>query len=273
MGAARLYSPLDPAFTDGDWIQDFQFCAGDPNTPESGWDNASLALVKKGLPAESVELTTEADGGLLIVGPGRPGVRVSKAVMTAMVPGEYAFELRRRGNDGSFDVGLTGLVTIFRGLSDVVGGDPPAGPLNLTGASDGTIQTIVSEGLVTIIRSGIGPMGPRGDAAVADIAFSFSGNLLDGERLAGYAIAHAVQLDAASSVARCEVPSAGDVFFQILKNDAQVGRVDFASGTTSGTVSLTDPVLATGDVIAILAPSPADPDLAFVSITLAGSDA
>lgn len=120
-----------------------------------------------------------------------------------------------------------------------------------------------------------GPQGDKGDNAVADIAFAFQGNLMDGEELVGYAIAHGMTLSSVDSVARCVGAPTGDVVLLISKQNglvtSSVGNVTFLAGQKTGTVVLTITTLVAGDVVHFEGPDPADPTFTSVTVTLAGT--
>jgi hypothetical protein len=94
------------------------------------------------------------------------------------------------------------------------------------------------------------------------------------ETLVQYVFAESVQFPAnlPGSKGYAGVPAAAAQTWEILKNNASIGDISFPEGP--GTVTFTFPAETTfvaGDVLTIIAPpSPVDPDLALVSITLLG---
>lgn len=139
---------------------------------------------------------------------------------------------------------------------------------------DLTLVLVPDTEVVVVENAAQGPAGPqgvKGDNSIADIAFAFQGNLLDGEALVGYIIAHGMTLDQSTSVAKCVVGPLANKTLQITKNGVPMGSVVFLSGQTTGTVTLTSTNLAAGDVIAFVGPTPADINLASITVTLAGA--
>lgn len=139
--------------------------------------------------------------------------------------------------------------------------------------SDDVIVFLPDNTVVIVEPNAIGPSGPqgvKGDNSIADIAFAFQGNLLDAEALVGYGIAHGMTLSQADSIAKCVVAPNADVVMTITKNGVSMGTVTFLSGHTTGTIVLTNSVLAIGDVVAFTGPSPANLTFASITVTLAG---
>jgi hypothetical protein len=107
---------------------------------------------------------------------------------------------------------------------------------------------------------------------IYDVSFYAADVLGDGETLFRMVAGRqfTVEQNAPGSLAVAEVASTGNVTLDIQKNGVSVGGINF-NASDSGT--FTFPALETfavGDILEIIAPSPDDPDLAGVSISLLG---
>lgn len=133
-------------------------------------------------------------------------------------------------------------------------------------------SVVVEEGVVSVRgpTGPVGPAGPKGDFYA--IAISALGQMSDNEVLFRHVFASQVSFPDgfAGSLAGADVPATGAATLKITKNGTQVGTITFASsdiGMLSGAGSIE---FNAGDVLRIHAPTPPNPTLTDISITLLG---
>lgn len=116
-------------------------------------------------------------------------------------------------------------------------------------------------------------MAEAGLGAPYDLGGTFPGQPTSGAIILRYPVPRAVRLQAgfpSSKGVAGTAPSAA-VTFTIRKNGTQFATMDFAAGTTTATfTAASDTDFAVGDVLTLVAPSPADTALADIGFALAG---
>ena len=112
----------------------------------------------------------------------------------------------------------------------------------------------------------------RGQDAAADVNLFVQGILSPSELLGGLLYAgNATTFDVSRSRAKCTGAPTGTSVITITKNGSSVGTVTFTSGSTTGTVALTNTSISPGDLLQFTAPSTYDASFQNVFITLAGT--
>jgi hypothetical protein len=138
---------------------------------------------------------------------------------------------------------------------------------------DGLIRGVeMRPGLISVqgSRGPVGPVGPKGDFYA--LAISALGQMSDNEVLFRHVFASQVSFPDgfAGSLAGADIPSTGAAVLKITKNGTQVGTITFASSDI-GMLSGAGPIqFNAGDVLRIHAPTPPNPTLTDISITLLG---
>lgn len=109
--------------------------------------------------------------------------------------------------------------------------------------------------------------------ASIEIGFYIPGTMLAGQRLAGFLLTRRVAFPAglAGSRAAVEVAPTSAATFSLQRNGSGIATVTFAAGATTASFSLlAEATLEPGDRLTLIAPSPADPTLADLYLTLRG---
>jgi hypothetical protein len=109
--------------------------------------------------------------------------------------------------------------------------------------------------------------------ASIEIGFYIPGTLLAGQRLAGFLFTRRIALPAglAGSRAALEVAPTSAATFSLQRNGSGIASLTFAAGATTASFSLlAEATLEAGDRLTLIAPSPADPSLADLYLTLRG---
>lgn len=116
-------------------------------------------------------------------------------------------------------------------------------------------------------------LAEAGIGAPYDLGCTFPGQPTSGAIILRYPVPRAVRFQAgfpSSKGVAGTAPSAA-VTFTIRKNGTQFGTLDFAAGATTATfTAAADTDFAVGDVLTVVAPSPADTALADIGFALAG---
>lgn len=136
----------------------------------------------------------------------------------------------------------------------------------LAGPSTGAAATPAFRALVAAdLPSGFGSSIPY------DIGFFAEGTLTTSEVIARFVCPRALSLaSGASGVAICGVaPTGATAVVTLTKNGSSIGTVTYATGSTTGTVSITGSTsFAIGDIIGWVGPASVDATLADPSVTL-----
>ncbi len=155
---------LDPALTDADWAQDFEFYDGNEATP-ANFDGGVLSMKfvwGGGIAAptnQTFELTSPT-GGLIAPAPHKVGVRMTAAMLDGKLGGEWQYELRVTMPGGAIAALVTGQIPIVSGLTD---GGNGASVVAIGGVvTGGTVKVIRNGGAVRVVRY---PSGPAGRSA------------------------------------------------------------------------------------------------------------
>lgn len=116
-------------------------------------------------------------------------------------------------------------------------------------------------------------LAEAGIGAPYDLGGTFPGQPTSGAIILRYPVPRALRFQAgfpSSKGVAGTTPSAA-VTFTIRKNGTQFGTMDFAAGATTATfTAAVDTDFALGDVLTVVAPSPADTALADIGFALAG---
>ena len=166
------------------------------------------------------------------------------------------------GESGTGFKFYAGTVERFR-INDV-------GAIGLSGANFGTAgQVLTSQG------SGSPPtwQTPSVTNIPYDLATSIQGIPPNGLIVFTYVAPRTFTITAnfVGSQAKAGTAATASAVFTIRKNGASIGTVTLAASATTGTFSGAAASFVAGDVLTILAPSPADATLADIGITLAGT--
>lgn len=108
------------------------------------------------------------------------------------------------------------------------------------------------------------------------IAFSFSDEISAGANVGAWVCPQNFNVDFPQGIgetgAYAAVPPASSAEFEVQRNGTRVGAVQFPTGSNTANIIVDDSAFeVTGnDQLSIISPSPADPNLSDVSITLAG---
>lgn len=142
----------------------------------------------------------------------------------------------------------------------------PTSVVRVTSAGTPTVQ-VTGYTTPTVKVSSVGIQGPRG-AAVAELCLAILAVTPTNVRVARYTASNSITFDPVNALATCGVVATATTTFPI-KNSAGVviGGITYAANATTGTVTLTAPTLARGDVLDIFAPS-ASNGIVDVSITI-----
>jgi len=111
---------------------------------------------------------------------------------------------------------------------------------------------------------------------VYHIGFSFSSEIGSGLDIGAWVCPAEFNVDfpvgISGAVGYAAVPPVSEALFSIQRNDVEVGTVTFASGANYATIGATNTNfdVTSADRIRVVSPNPQDPNLADVSITLAG---
>lgn len=290
---------LDRVYTDADWVQDIEFYAGNETTadPFAVDDSVVMTLVWAGVstpkPDQVFELSTDA-GSLVIYAPNRLGIRVPAAELEDILPGDWAFTIRKMTAAGGVSALWSASVPISRGLSQAADGPVVTGPSS--GGNSGLLRVVRTGNGVRVVRAPGGPMGPQGkdaatvlyDAGLIDaptaeamaewiqaqesISISLLGTFGPNELCARIAVPGPTMYLSEASFASCDSPATVESEFAITRNGDPYGSVTFPAGSGDGVVTLpAGELLATGDILRIVAPADVDLTLADVSIVLAGT--
>lgn len=112
-----------------------------------------------------------------------------------------------------------------------------------------------------------------GLGAPYDVGGTFPGQPTSGAVILRYPLPRAVRFPAALSSSKgvAGTASTAAVSFSIRKNSIQFGTMDFAIGANTATfTAAVDTDFASGDILTVIAPSPADSTLADIGFALAG---
>lgn len=112
-----------------------------------------------------------------------------------------------------------------------------------------------------------------GDFALfARIGIFIDQSPLAGEEVFRYVFADSVDFAASlsGSVSKAAVAATSEAVFSVKKNGSEFGTITYAAAGDTGTFAGTATNFASGDILSVEAPNPADDTLADISITLAG---
>lgn len=118
-----------------------------------------------------------------------------------------------------------------------------------------------------------GDLEGTGATAIFDFGTFLAGPLQDGELLVRLIMTQSVTFPAnlPGSYGSAITASASNVSLDIEKNNTSMGSIDFNTSDTATFTAGSDIVLVPGDILSVIAPSPADSTLADVSFTLTGT--
>jgi hypothetical protein len=118
MAEAAMLPQALVAYTNADWNEEpFQFFTGSTSTPEDFTGaSAAMGLRLAGATANAAELTT-GDGSLTVTLPNEIGVTAPLALMSALAPGQYNFDLVVTYESGDVETLLSGQVMIVGGIT------------------------------------------------------------------------------------------------------------------------------------------------------------
>lgn len=154
-----------------------------------------------------------------------------------------------------YDPGRTGTGTFYLSTTNYAG---QAGYINL-----GSI-------FIADTSTGGGSGGGSSSGVPYDMVIYFNGLPASNFELFRYVAVRTLSLpqNLNGSKAICKVAPTGSVTLPINHNGSQVGSVNFAANTTSGTFTFSNAVtLSIGDTFSVFAPSPQDSTFATISIT------
>jgi hypothetical protein len=138
---------------------------------------------------------------------------------------------------------------------------------------EGFVATVADENLLIWYSGTAWSSLPTGMSQPYDIGGSFVGAPTDGLIFIRYPMPRAVQFPAGitNSQGKSGVAASASSVFSLRKNGVQFGTMTFSAGTTSATFAASSATsFAVGDVLTIMAPSPADATLADIGFSLAG---
>jgi hypothetical protein len=164
----------------------------------------------------------------------------------------------------------------WEALGDIVSGTPKLGDLadvdlESNGLFDGDILVYDEASGAWVAAEP--PSGGGGGAATVEFSSTFLGKPTAGGLVAQYvAAADWLELLAAESSAYANTPvgaGGSTVSFDVLVDDTVVGTIDFAPESKWGSFNVSGfPTVQPSGVVQVVAPDPADPDLADISVTL-----
>ena len=106
------------------------------------------------------------------------------------------------------------------------------------------------------------------ESAPVELSLFVEGSPGDAARLMRFASRRDMVLDEAQTLLDAGTEAAAECVFTLSRDGAAIGTITVGAAAGSGTVAIADPGLPAGSVLELLAPSPQDPALADISISI-----
>lgn len=138
---------------------------------------------------------------------------------------------------------------------------------------EGFVATVADENVLVWYSGAAWSALPTGAPTPYDVGGSYNGAPTDGLILLRYPLNRAVSfpLNMANSHAVSGVAATAGAVFSLRKNGVQFATMTFAAGTALATFAGAATSFASGDVLTVMSPSPADSTLADIGFALAGT--
>jgi len=208
---------------------------------------------------------------------------VSQVLQSTRIARGLSYPIGMAGSQASSTVAATASTVLSVQKNDVEFG-------TITFAAASSTGVFAAASAVTLVAgdrlSVVGPATPdttlaglsitlKGDGAVGayDVAAGVIGLTSNGVTIASHIVSRGFSLPAnlTSSQAVAQTAATASTVYSIQKNAVEFGTITFAAAGTVGTfVAASSATFVAGDILSIVAPTPADTTLADIDITLAG---